>query len=403
MSSIRRRPGRRRAAMAATALAACLALTATACSEDSGGDPGGTTPSDDAQADDRLQDIVDDLPIDIDLDAWLEGEWQNWDDDRWLRELGDYFGPIIEDLWNDRFGEAEERDPEIDEEQIEEDPNAPEADDPDDDRGITDPQPEVVDAIEAQVPYTDNAPPVGRVFFDTPQGAMSCSGTVVSDPNAPGQSNLVATAGHCVHAGASGGWYRNIVFVPYYNPNGLPADESLQAPLEEIAPHGVWWSNYVSTTDYWVQNGSEMGGDGAHGDFAVMSVEPEDGSGQSLEEAVGGSVPVNFDAPAVSGVGEVELFGYPAAAPYDGEHLYSCTDTPARLSLDAAMPVMYWAGCTMTGGSSGGPWLRTGDNGELELISVNSIGPLESTWLAGPRLEDEAQGVLDEVSSNSGK
>jgi hypothetical protein len=407
MSSIRRRPGRRRAAMAATALAACLALTATACSDDAGGDPGDNSSSNGGQADDALQDIVDGLPIDIDLDAWLDGEWQNWDEDQWLSELGDYFGPIIEGLWNDRFGEAQEQDPDIDEEQIEEDPDAPEADNPDDDRGITDPQPEVVEAIEAQTPYTENAPPLGRIFFDTPDGPAACSGTVVSDPNAPGKSNLVATAGHCVHAGASGGWYRNIVFVPYYNPNAVPAEDLATMPeeeyVQEVAPHGVWWSEYVSTTDYWVENGSDMGGDGAHGDFAVMSVAPEDGSGQSLEETVGGSVPVNFDAPAVSGLGEVQLFGYPAAPPYDGEHLYSCTDTPARLSLDAAMPVMYWAGCTMTGGSSGGGWLRTGDNGELELVSVNSIGPLESTWLAGPRLEDDAQVVLDDVSSNSGK
>jgi V8-like Glu-specific endopeptidase len=30
-------------------------------------------------------------------------------------------------------------------------------------------------------------------------------------------SNLVWTAGHCVHADGSGGWYRNIAFVPAYN------------------------------------------------------------------------------------------------------------------------------------------------------------------------------------------
>jgi V8-like Glu-specific endopeptidase len=386
-------------------MAASLALFATACSGDdgTGGDPGETDQPSDALGDNLPEDIVDDLPFDIDVDAWLDGDWQQWDEDRWLRELGDYFGPIIEDLWDpERMGDAEELIPDIDEEQIEEDPNPPETDDPDDDRGITDPEPEPVDAVEAETPYSDNAPPVGRIFFDTPDGSMACSGAVISDPNNPGKSNLVATAGHCVHAGASGGWYRNIVFVPYYNPEGLPAEESSEASREEIAPYGLWWSNYVSTTQYWVDNGSDVGGDGAHGDFAVMSVEPEEGGDQSLEETVGGSVPVNFDAPAVSGLGEVELYGYPAAPPYDGEHLYSCTDTPSRLSLDATMPVMYWAGCTMTGGASGGPWLRTGENGDLELISVNSIGPLESIWLAGPRLEDEAEGVLDDVSTNGG-
>lgn len=404
MSSIRRRLGRRRAAMAATAMAACLALTATACNgdDDSGGDGDSSDvnqPSDDARAEDRLQEIIDDLPFELDLDAWLDGEWRNWDKDRWLREIGEFVNPIIEDLWDpDRFGEAEDREQDIEEDQIDQDPNPPETDDPDDDRGITDPQPQAVEAQQVPTPLMDNAVPAGRVFFDTPEGPMVCSGTVIADPNNPGKSNLVATAGHCVHAGSEGGWFRNVVFVPYYNPNGLSAEEVAQAPLEEIAPYGVWWADYVSTTQYWVDNGTTVGGNGAHGDFAVMSLQPEQGGGQSLEEQVGGAVPVNFDAPAVSGLGEVDLYGYPAAPPYDGELLYTCHGTPSRLSLDATMPVMYWAGCTMTGGASGGPWLRQGDGGELELISVNSIGDLESTYLAGPRLEDEAKGVLDDVS-----
>ncbi len=401
MSSIRRRPGRRRLAVAVTALTACLALTATACSDEEagGGDPSAS--NDASGQDDRLQDVIDNLPFDLDLDAYMDGEWRNWDRDTWLREIGDFVNPIIEDLWDpDRMGDAEDPEQEIDEGQIDEDPQAPDNDNPDDDRGITDPEPSVVDAVEAPTPYSDGVAPIGRVFFDTPEGSMVCSGTVISDPNAPGESNLVATAGHCVHAGSEGGWYRNISFVPYYNNNGLSAEEVYDAPLEEIAPQGVWWADYVSTTQYWVDNGSAMGGGGAHGDFAVLSVTPEEGGDQSLEEMVGGAVDVNFDAPAVSGLGEVDLYGYPAAAPYDGETMWNCTGTPSRLSLDAAMPVMYWAGCSMTGGSSGGPWLRTGDSGEPELISVNSIGPVASTWLAGPRLEDEAEGVVTEVSSN---
>ena len=52
---------------------------------------------------------------------------------------------------------------------------------------------------------------------------MVCSGTVVKDPRNPGKSNLVWTAGHCVHAGQAGGWYRNIVFVPAYNDKGKSA------------------------------------------------------------------------------------------------------------------------------------------------------------------------------------
>ncbi|ARQ68128.1 trypsin-like serine peptidase [Streptomyces marincola] len=402
MSSIPRRRARRRAALAATALAAALALTATACTgdDDSGGDSDQSGA--DASGEDQLQQLIDNLPFEVDIDAWMEGGWADWDRDTWTREIGDFFNPIIDDLWDqDRMGEAEEPDLSIDEGQIEEDPNAPAADDPEADRGFTDPEPAPVEALPVQTPYTAHGAPIGKVFFDSPEGPMVCSGTVIADPNAPGRSNLVATAGHCVHAGAGGGWYRNLSFVPAYNNNGLGAEEMAAAPYEEVAPYGAYWADYVSTTQYWIDNGTMAGGEGAHGDFAVMSVVPEDDTGLSLEEQVGAAIDINFDAPAVSGLGDVTLYGFPAGAPYDGAVMYSCVDRPGRLSMDASMPVMYWAGCTMTGGSSGGPWLRTNDAGEAELISVNSIGPLESTWLAGPRLDTEAREVFEHVSAET--
>lgn len=407
MSSTSRRPSRRRAALAATAVAATLALTATACNGDDTTDDAQPAPTENGGADtgnSRLDDVLDNLPFDVDVDAWIDGDWDTWDKDTWLREIGDFINPIIEGLWDqDRMGDAEEPDQSIDDEEIDEDENAPDSDNPADDRGITDPEPSAVEAVAVPTPYTTGeSAPVGKVFFDTPEGSMVCSGTVVKDPNAPGQSNLVATAGHCVHGGAEGGWFKNIMFVPAYNNDGLSPVELEEAPLEQHAPHGLYWADYVSSTEYWIDNGTEMGGDGAHGDFAVMSVTPEDGGGQSLEEVVGTAVDVNFDAPSVSGLGDVSLYGFPAAPPYDGVLMYHCVDSPGRLSLDATMPGMYWAGCTMTGGSSGGPWLRSGDSGEPELVSVNSIGPITSDWLAGPRLEKEAEGVLELVSAEGG-
>ncbi|WP_052851387.1 trypsin-like serine peptidase [Streptomyces avicenniae] len=415
MSSIRRRP-RRRAALVATSLAACLALTATACGGGSG-DGGLPQPSDGTSADDGepgagggsddpVQDLIDNLPFDFDIQAWLDGGWEDWDSDNWLRDIGEFVNPIIEDLWDpERMGEAQDPDQSIDEGQIEEDPTpeTPAENDPMGDRGITDPEPLPVEAEAVPTPYTENGAPIGKVFFDGPEGPLVCSGTVIQDPARPGQSNLVATAGHCVHAGAGGGWYRNISFVPAYNDGGHTAEDAYSgtAPYEEIAPYGAYWAEYVSTTQYWIDNGTDSGGNGAHGDFAVMSVAPLEETGLSLEETVGAAVPVNFDAPAVSGLGAATLYGFPAAPPYDGAAMYRCTGEPGRLSLDATMPVMYWVGCTMTGGASGGPWLRTGDDGQPELISVNSIGPLESTWLAGPRLDAEAQGVLEHVSAQA--
>ncbi|MER7575727.1 hypothetical protein [Streptomyces sp. NPDC126514] len=392
--TVRRGRGARRRTSplpAAVALAAALALTATAC--DSGdADAGGEASATSAAGDDKISipdDIKDRLKEHgIDIDQWKDGAWKNWDKDDWLREAEDFVNPIIEDLWDpDRMREAEEPDKDVD------------AGDISGDAGVTDPTPAPVEAQAVPAAYHDSVPTAGKVFFDSPEGTMVCSATVVADPANPGKSNLVWTAGHCVHAGKAGGWYRNIAFVPSYNNDAMETAELESATREEVAPYGVWWGDWVQTSDQWIEQGGATGGDGASYDFAVIHVTPEEGSGgKSLEEMVGSALPVDFDAPAVPEVDSVTATGYPAAPPFDGQKLFQCQDKPGRLSLTKADPTMYRIGCTMTGGSSGGGWVATGSDGKPALVSNTSIGPVESGWLAGPRLGAEAKGVFDEVS-----
>ncbi|MEU5520712.1 hypothetical protein ABZ759_08455 [Streptomyces sp. NPDC047860] len=389
----RGRRGRRRTSpvLASVALASALALTATAC--DSGDTNASADTSATAAADDGKLKIPDDIrdrlkEHGIDIDKWKNGAWKNWDKDDWLREAQDYVNPIIEGLWDpDRMRDAEEPDQGVDESDIS------------GDQGVTDPTPEPVQAQAVPPSYQANAPEAGKVFFDSPEGTMVCSATVVQDPANPGKSNLVWTAGHCVHAGKKGGWYRNIAFVPSYNDSGKSAKELESAPKEEIAPHGVWWGDWVQTSDQWIEQGGATGGDGASYDFAVLHVTPEKGGdGKSLEETVGSALPVDFDAPAVPKMQEMTATGYPAAPPYDGQTLYRCADKPGRLSISASDPTMYRIGCSMTAGSSGGGWVAKGADGKPALVSNTSIGPVTSGWLAGPRLGDEAKGVYDAVS-----
>ncbi|GAA2433833.1 hypothetical protein [Streptomyces glaucus] len=394
-STVRRRGGGRRAVLpgpAAVALASVLALTATAC------DPGGAEAGGDASASasaagdgriripDHLRDKLKEHGID--LGQWENGAWRNWDRDDWLREAQDFVNPIIEDLWDpDRMRKAEEPDTGV----VDGDLSG--------DRGVTDPTPRPVEAVAVPPAYHANAATAGKVFFDSPEGTMVCSATVVQDPAHPGKSNLVWTAGHCVHAGKKGGWYRNIAFVPSYNDAGRSAGELQNAAEEEVAPYGVWWGDWAQTSDQWIEQGGATGGDGASYDFAVIHVTPEKGSGgKSLEETVGSALPVDFDAPAVPETRSVTAIGYPAAPPYDGQKLYRCQDRPGRLSLSASDPTMYRIGCTMTAGSSGGGWIGTGSDGEPALVSNTSIGPVTSGWLAGPRLGAEARDVYDAVS-----
>ncbi|GFM99793.1 trypsin-like serine peptidase [Streptomyces fulvorobeus] len=390
----RARSARRRLSpvLAAASLATVLALTATACGP-TGDDASATPSSSTGQSSDSKIKIPDDLKNrlkehGIDLDQWKNGEWKNWDRDKWLREAKDYVNPIIEDLWDpDRMRDADKS------------PEKPVDNDISGDDGVTDPTPAPVPATPVATPYHEDAPESGKLLFDGPAGSMVCSATVVQDPAHPGRSNMVWTAGHCVHAGKKGGWYRNIAFVPSYNDSGLSVAELENATKEQIAPYGVWWGQWAQTSEQWIAQGAPTGGQGAPYDFAVLHVTPEKGStGKSLEETVGSALPVEFDAPPVSEIAEMTATGYPAAPPFDGQKALRCTDEPGRLSVFEADPTMYRIGCTMTGGSSGGGWVAAGQDGKPALVSNTSIGPVTAGWLAGPRLGAEAKGVFDSVS-----
>ncbi|MER7142851.1 trypsin-like serine peptidase [Streptomyces xanthochromogenes] len=380
-------------ALAAFGLTAALALTATACGPGDSTADSKPSASATASATGQLQipsDVLDQLKKHgIDLDKWKNGAWRNWDRATWLREAKDYVNPIIQGLWDpDRMRKADKP------------PKESVPHDISGDKGITDPVPTPVRAAAVKAPYHQNLPELGKLFFDSPEGSMVCSATVVQDPAHPGKSNMVWTAGHCVHAGAKGGWYRNIAFVPSYNNAALPTAQLQKATRQQIAPYGVYWADWAQTSQQWIEGGGPTGGQGAPYDFAVLHVTPEKGSnGKSLEETVGGALPVDFNAPAVPKISSMAANGFPAAPPYDGQKLFQCKDKPGRLSLAASLPTMYRIGCTMTGGSSGGGWIATGSDGRASLVSNTSIGPVTAGWLAGPRLGKEAKGVYDSVST----
>ncbi|MFE3602581.1 trypsin-like serine peptidase [Streptomyces sp. NPDC059096] len=395
LAARRGRSTRRRSspALAAVSLAAALALTATGCGPDEDQAAAEASKSAAAASDGKIT-IPDDLKDrlkehGIDMDKWRGGEWKNWDRETWLREAKDFVNPIIEGLWDpDRMRDAEK-------------PPEKSVDDQDisGDTGVTDPEPAPVTARAVGAPYGESVPQAGKLFFDGPEGSMVCSATVVEDPANPGKSNMVWTAGHCVHSGKSGGWYRNIAFVPSYNDSALSTAELETASKERIAPHGVWWADWAQTSAQWIAQGGPTGGQGASYDFAVIHVTPEKGgAGTSLEETVGSALPVEFNAPATPDIKSMTATGYPAAPPYDGQKLFQCEDKPGRLSLAAEDPTMYRVGCTMTGGSSGGGWVAAGRDGKPALVSNTSIGPVTAGWLAGPRLGDAAKSVFDGVS-----
>ncbi|PWI45182.1 hypothetical protein [Streptomyces sp. ICBB 8177] len=379
----------RRSALAAVAVTALVAASATACgpdgsSADAKPSPAATAPSSTTSATTGPH-LPSDLPTSLqELRKWKQGDWKKWD--HWARQAADFANPVIKDLWKpSRMSEAKDSPDQV--------PTGVGQD-----QGVTDPAPARKQAQAVPTPYHANAAPVGKVFFDSPSGPMVCSGTVVEDPAHPGKSDLVWTAGHCVHSGAKGGWYRNIAFVPSYNDDGLSAVQTQNAPESEVAPYGVWWADWAQTSSQWISTGAETGGSGSPYDFAILHVKPENGGGKSLQETVGAALPVWFDAPSATAMSSLGAWGYPAAPPYDGQRMFDCVDKPGRLSLDPAAPTEYRIGCSMTGGSSGGGWFAKEPDGQLALVSNTSIGPADNSWLAGPRLGSVAQGVFDAIS-----
>lgn len=182
---------------------------------------------------------------------------------------------------------------------------------------------------------------IGKVFFTLPTGNYVCSGNSVASAN----ESTVSTAGHCLNEGP-GAFATNFVFVPAY--------------LDGAAPYGKFAATSLHTPTQWSSAGDMQYDTG----FAVVA--PVDG--KTLADTVGASG-VQFNAPR--GLSYTS-YGYPAAKPFDGTSLVSCTGTA---SDDPFNPQFNSQGisCDMTGGSSGGPWFIGEGSGGVQ-NSINSYG-----------------------------
>ena len=193
---------------------------------------------------------------------------------------------------------------------------------------------------------------IGKVFFTLGGTNYVCSGNSVSSTN----KSTVSTAGHCINEGP-GAFATKFTFVPAY--------------LNGSAPYGMWTAKSLHAPTQW-SSGGDMTYDTG---FAVMNTL----NGQTLSDVVGASG-VQFNA--ARGL-SYKSFGYPAARPFDGESLKSCSGTATN---DPYNPQFNTQGipCNMTGGSSGGPWF-IGSSSTGYQNSINSYGyGTKSTTMYGP-------------------
>ncbi|HEX2312669.1 MAG TPA: trypsin-like peptidase domain-containing protein [Thermomonospora sp.] len=181
----------------------------------------------------------------------------------------------------------------------------------------------------------------GRVFFTHKGRDASCSGNAVTS----GNKSTVITAGHCVKM--DGAWHTNWVFVPEYDTGKRP--------------HGTWTARQTLATAQWSAS------EDINHDVGAAVVNQQ--NGKSLTDVVGGQN-LAFNQPRGQ---NMYAFGYPAAAPYNGEKLIYCS---GKVFDDILGTEAMGMQCNMTGGSSGGPWFLNFDEktGVGTVNSVNSFG-----------------------------
>src|SRR3712207_5455589 len=197
-------------------------------------------------------------------------------------------------------------------------------------------------------PYSFSTNPnrqVGKLYFDTDpdpyrQRWSWCSATAVNSEN----KSLVLTAGHCVFTPdpdgdgritGNGRWYDHVQFCPGYE-NGCRL--------------GVYGARFLTTTPSWFHG---SGGNYEWGDDVAIALVNPNANGYLVNFTGGQGITWNAPATAYRWA-----YGYPASDWRWPEYTYSGEDMIYCAGTNSAVTSNHLAlGCTMTGGSSGGPWL----------------------------------------------
>ena len=221
----------------------------------------------------------------------------------------------------------------------------------------------------------------GKVFFSIGASRYVCSGSVVTEADT-GRS-IVLTAGHCVFDQATRAFVTNFMFYPEYDTNPTSTCANTK--------WGCWTAIALVAHNGWTSqttlNSSSLQYDWG---FAVVTNGGLSGTAQ-LDSTVG-SFPL--DVTGFTNGAQGFSFGYPAAAPYAGADLTYCSQA---LGQDSNMGNVTWAmgSCTMTGGSSGGPWMSNFATDRGGLSSVNSYGYTGLIGMYGPKFNANTTATFD--------
>ncbi len=228
----------------------------------------------------------------------------------------------------------------------------------------------------------------GKVYFVMGSSAYVCSGSVATDSRS-GKS-LVLTAGHCAYDEVAGAFATNWLFIPEFD----------SAPTFTCAntKFGCWTAEALVVHRGYATAGGFNTQATVH-DFAFAVVGAGGKTNTQLDATVG-SFPISFSGTNTGD--KLYAFGYPASGKYKGNDLVYCA---GNITTDAFNDDLTWGmGCGMTGGSSGGPWLKafTETTGSGTLNSLNSYGYSGVKSMFGPKFTGNAQAVYNAANGATG-
>lgn len=201
----------------------------------------------------------------------------------------------------------------------------------------------------------------GKVFFTRDGENYVCSASIV---NSEGKS-LVWTAGHCLTEYAT--WSYNVAFVPAYS-NGS-------------RPYGTWYAKNLTTPGIWFYNNM--------GAYDVGAATMDVNFGYRIADYLGAQgIMWNQSASY-----PVTAFGYPAGSPYNGQLLWRADGSTANAGDGT---IYMYSG--MTGGSSGGPWLRS-FNGSWGYVNGHNdfVYTASPSWMYSPYYGDQVASLYQTV------
>jgi hypothetical protein len=231
-------------------------------------------------------------------------------------------------------------------------------------------------SLYTQYPWRTN----GKLFFTQKNAAGTainyvCSGTSTTS-GVGGRNRLVWTAGHCVNSGVGSRWSYNVRFCPAY--------------LNGVSPFGCWGSLQLWSLAGWVGPGN------LRYDQGVIITTNTSSTGRGRLGLTVGTQGLAWNQPRNQHYPYDFWFsfGYPQAAPFNGNTMWWCSSSIGKYDAPNALagPLTNGIGCNMTGGSSGGGFIwqfRMNTFGYVN--SVNSykyVVPAQPNAMYGPYFDN---------------